>query len=322
MSFSHEIKDLGVRFIEVDEDSSDQRLDNFLLRMIKGVPRSYVYRILRSGEVRVNKGRKKPEYRLKTGDSVRIPPTKAVKSSKLVKSGNLTWLLDAILYEDDFILLLNKPSGLAVHGGSGLNFGIIEAMRQLRPELRTLELVHRLDRDTSGVLLLAKKRSALRHLHESMRNNGFKKHYLALLCGVMEHKVQDIQNSLEKTDRAGERIVKISDTGKPARSYFTRKRVYPASAGFDGGATLVDIRLFSGRTHQARVHATSLGQPIAGDSKYGDKHCNSQLKEMGLTRLFLHAAWLQFPHPDTNSQVRFDAPLPDNLELVLSNLKQ
>ena len=320
MTFSRQNKDLGPRFIEIDEHSEDQRLDNFLLRELKKVPKSYIYRIVRSGEVRVNKGRKRVDYRLQRGDSVRIPPMRDVAVPKPIKSGNLDWLRECVLHEDDHILALNKPSGMAVHGGSGLDFGIIEAMRKLRPELRFLELVHRLDRDTSGVLLLAKKRSALRALHESMRGNGFNKHYSALLSGQLEHKVEDVVAPLKKITRGGERMVVVNEEGKESRSFFTRKVAYPPRAELESGATFVDIRLFTGRTHQARAHAASIGHAIAGDTRYGDKHFNDQMKSLGLNRLFLHASWLQFSHPDTGSQIRIESPLPGELENVLQQL--
>jgi 23S rRNA pseudouridine955/2504/2580 synthase len=321
MTFSRQNKDLEARFIEIDEHSEHQRLDNFLLRELKKVPKSYIYRIVRSGEVRVNKGRKRAGYRLQLGDSVRIPPIRDVAVPRPVKAGNLDWLLGCVLYEDDSFIALNKPSGMAVHGGSGLDFGIIEAMRKLRPELRFLELVHRLDRDTSGVLLLAKKRSALRALHESLRGHAFNKHYTALLYGELEHKVEDVIAPLRKITRGGERMVTVDEEGKPSRSYITRKQVFPASAKLTGGATLVDIRLFTGRTHQARAHAASIGHAIAGDGRYGDKHFNDQMKSLGLNRLFLHASWLQFPHPDTESQIKIESPLPDDLQNVLQYLK-
>jgi len=320
MTFSRQNKDLEARFIEIDEHSEHQRLDNFLLRELKKVPKSYIYRIVRSGEVRVNKGRKRANYRLQRGDSVRIPPVRDVAISTPVKSGNLDWLLRCVLHEDDHILAINKPSGMAVHGGSGLDFGIIEAMRKLRPELRFLELVHRLDRDTSGVLLLAKKRSALRTLHESMRGNGFNKHYTALLSGQLEHKIEDITAPLKKITRGGERMVIVDEQGKPSRSYLTRKQVFPASTRLSGGATLVDIRLFTGRTHQARAHAASIGHAVAGDTRYGDKAFNDQMKSLGLNRLFLHASWLQFSHPESGSQVKLESPLPDDLRNVLKQL--
>ena len=320
MTFSRQNKDLEARFIEIDEHSEHQRLDNFLLRELKKVPKSYIYRIVRSGEVRVNKGRKRADYRLQVGDSVRIPPVRDVAVPRQVTSGNLDWLLGCILYEDDHILAINKPSGMAVHGGSGLDFGIIEAMRKLRPELRFLELVHRLDRDTSGVLLLAKKRSALRTLHEAMRGNGFNKHYTALLSGQLQHKVEDITAPLKKITRGGERIVIVDEQGRPSRSFITRKQVFPATTRLNDGATLVDIRLFTGRTHQARAHVASIGHAIAGDNRYGDKVFNDQMKSLGLNRLFLHASWLQFPHPDTESQIKLESPLPDELQNVLQCL--
>jgi len=320
MSFSKKNKDLGVRFVEIDEDSAGQRLDNLVLRELKGVPRSYVYRIVRSGEVRVNKGRKKPDYRLQPGDSVRIPPVKGTREASAVNTEGLDWLNDRILHEDESLLVLDKPSGMAVHGGSGLSFGVIEALRQLRPELKFLELVHRLDRETSGVLLLAKKRSALRSLHASLRAGEVTKHYTALVKGMMQSKTRDVNVALEKVQRGGERMVGADEDGKAARSYITRERVYQTGPVLNEGATLVDIRLFTGRTHQARVHSAHIGHPIAGDTRYGDDAFNAKLKTIGLKRLFLHAAWLYFPHPDGTRKIRIDAPLPTDLSNVLKQL--
>jgi len=322
MSFSRQNKDLEARFIEIDEHSEDQRLDNFLLRELKKVPKSYIYRIVRSGEVRVNKGRKRVNYRLQIGDSVRIPPIRDVAEAKPVKAANLDWLLERIILEDEHLLVLDKPSGMAVHGGSGLNFGIIEAMRKLKPELKFLELVHRLDRDTSGVLLLAKKRSALRSLHEQMRGNGFIKHYTALVQGQLENKVEDVSAPLKKITRGGERMVIVDETGKESRSYITRLQSFKPNIGIETGATLVDIRLFTGRTHQARAHATSIGHPIAGDTRYGNKIFNDQMKSFGLTRLFLHATWIQFPHPGTGDQIKIESTLPEELRNVVKNLEK
>lgn len=321
MSFIRQNKDLETRFIEIDEESANQRLDNFLLRQLKKVPKSHVYRIVRSGEVRVNKGRKKPDYRLKKGDLVRIPPVKNVSSGKPSIGHNIDWLLDTIQFEDEHLMVINKPSGMAVHGGSGLSFGIIEALRKLRPELRFLELVHRLDRETSGVLLLAKKRSALRLLHEYLRNNQFIKHYTALIEGVMADQAHDVVAPLKKITRSGERVVVVDPEGKESRSYFRRESVYEPGSQLEQGATLVDIRLFTGRTHQARVHAASFGHPIAGDEKYGNRDFNVAMKSLGLKRLFLHARWLQFPHPATSNNIKIEAPMPDDLADLLRTLE-
>jgi len=321
MSFIRQNKDLEVRVVEIDEESADQRLDNFLLRELKKVPKSHIYRIVRSGEVRVNKGRKRPDYRLKAGDSVRIPPVKGVASAPAPKIGKLGWLLDTVIYEDEQIMALNKPAGLAVHGGSGLNFGIIEALRKLRPELKFLELVHRLDRDTSGVLLLAKKRSALRTMHESLRGTGFIKHYTALVQGCLAGKTVDITAPLLKITKSNEHVMVVDEQGKPSRSYVTKKDEFQPTGDDGMAACLVDIRLFTGRTHQARVHLASIGHPIAGDDKYGSREFNAFTKKNGLKRLFLHASWLQFPHPATNKNLKLEAPLPDDLQAVLEQLK-
>lgn len=321
MTFSRKNNDLGPRFVEIDEEISGQRLDNFLLRELKGIPRSHVYRIVRSGEVRINKGRCRPNTRLQAGDVVRIPPVRGQREVSLAGAQGYGWLLDHILYEDEHLLALNKPSGLAVHGGSGLGFGIVEGLRQLRPDIKSLELVHRLDKDTSGVLLLAKRRAALRALHESLRTGKAIKHYTALVMGELEGKTADIQAPLRKTERGGERIVRVDPEGKEARSYVTMKQRFAPSDALPTGATLVDVRLFTGRTHQARVHLAHLGHPIAGDPKYGNTGFNRILKSLGLKRLFLHASWLQFPHPDTKSNTRIDAPLADDLAALLARLE-
>jgi 23S rRNA pseudouridine955/2504/2580 synthase len=306
-----------VRFVEVDPEIAGQRIDNFLLRQLKGVPKSYVYRILRKGEVRVNRGRVKADYRLKAGDSVRIPPVRmADGAAKTVTDSR--WreqLANAIIYEDERFMVLNKPSGLAVHGGSGLDFGVIEILRQLRPEQRHLELVHRLDRETSGCLLISKRRSALHTLHELMRENRVDKRYLALLAGSWRKGKREVDLPLKKnTLRGGERVVRVDATGKPAQTQFTRIRRFKR-------ATLVEAVLITGRTHQIRVHSASLGTPIVGDEKYGDADANHWAKGLGLKRLFLHAHSLAIPWPGEKRRIAVKAPLPSGLETFLEKLK-
>jgi 23S rRNA pseudouridine955/2504/2580 synthase len=309
-----------VRLIEVDSDDSGQRVDNFLLGQLKGVPRSLIYRLLRTGQVRVNKGRKKPHYKLHAGDVVRIPPVIISERSPSQASHSAKELLsNSILFEDKSLIILNKPAGMAVHGGSGINYGVIEAFRQLRPEARFLELVHRLDRETSGCLVLAKKRSALVHMHEMLRREHGKsidKTYLALLRDVWQGKKRKINAALEvNSRRSGERFVTVSSNGKPAKSIFVPERNFP-----EAGACLVSIKLLTGRTHQARVHAQFIEQPIAGDDRYGDRAFNRRMKVVGLNRLFLHASRLRFRHPVENKQMDIEAPLPEDLKSLLDKL--
>jgi 23S rRNA pseudouridine955/2504/2580 synthase len=311
----------GVQMLEVGEESSGQRIDNYLIGRLKGVPRSTIYRLLRTGQVRVNKGRKKPHYKLSTGDQVRIPPVSvSEKDSRQASDSAMAVLSDSVLYEDDHLIVISKPSGMAVHGGSGVSYGVIEAFRQMRPRCRFLELVHRLDRDTSGCLVLAKKRSALTAMHTMLRNEhgqSMEKTYLALIKGTWAGKKQKISAALQvNTRKSGERHVTVSADGKPATSIIVPKMNYPAC-----GAALVEIKLLTGRTHQARVHALSIGKPIAGDTKYGDKHFNRRMKLQGLNRLFLHASRLRFTHPATGDRVSIEAPLPEDLQLALESLK-
>ncbi len=313
-------KQAKVCLIEVNSDDSGQRIDNFLLSRLKGVPRSLVYRLLRTGRVRVNKGRKKPHYKLNAGDVVRIPPVTISEREPSQASHSAKELLSSsILFEDKSLIILNKPAGMAVHGGSGINYGVIEAFRQLRPECRFLELVHRLDRETSGCLVLAKKRSALVGMHEMLRREqgkSMEKTYLALLRGVWQGKKKKINAALEVNSRqSGERFVTISSNGKSAMSIFVPVRSYPET-----GASLVSIKLLTGRTHQARVHAQSIEQPIAGDERYGDQAFNRRMKLDGLKRLFLHASRLRFKHPVDDKQMDIEAPLPESLSTLLNNL--
>ncbi len=258
----------GVQLLEVSPELAGQRIDNFLRTQLKGVPKTLIYRILRKGEVRVNKGRIKPEYKLQAGDMVRVPPLRIAERDEPVPlaQGLLERLETAILYEDKALMVINKPAGIAVHGGSGLSFGVIEALRQLRPECKELELVHRLDRDTSGLLMVAKKRSMLRHLHEQLRGDGVDKRYMALVRGRWDSGKKQVSAPLLKnTLRSGERMVEVTSDGKEALTLFRVLR------RFGDFATLVEAKPVTGRTHQIRVHARHAGHGIAGDSKYGDE---------------------------------------------------
>jgi len=310
-------KTSAVAFVEVDSGYEGQRIDNFLLCRLKGVPRSYIYRILRRGEVRVNKGRVRASYRLQEGDVVRVPPVRVAEQAQPARPHErvLQQLREAVLIEDKRLLALNKPAGIAVHGGSGLNYGVIEAMRVLWPEERQMELVHRLDRETSGCLLIARKRSALRALHELLRNNKMDKRYIALLAGCWEKQRADVDAPLLKnTLQGGERVVRVNSEGKPA---LTRFRVLERFSN----ATLVEAKPVTGRTHQIRVHAAHLGHPILGDEKYGESKTNKQFRELGLKRLFLHAESLRFKWPDEKQEQCIKAPLESSLETLLKKLR-
>ena len=304
-----------VRLVTVDERSDGQRIDNFLLRELKGVPRTHIYRLLRKGEVRVNKGRAKANRKLMIGDVVRIPPVRLPSSQEVGKPGKqlIDKLDKSIIYEDNLLLIVNKPSGLAVHGGSGISFGVIEVLRALRPEAKFLELAHRLDRDTSGCLLVAKKRSALRILQDLQREGRMDKRYLALLKGHWRRGKEDVRVPLKKNIlQSGERRVKVDPEGKESRTMFRVRRAYAQ-------ATLVEAELITGRTHQIRVHAAWLKSPILGDTKYGDELANKWARSVGLKRLFLHAALLRFPWPG-RKDYEIEAPLPEELAAALEAL--
>ena len=304
-------------FIEIDEEGAGQRIDNFLFTRLKGVPKSHVYRILRKGEVRVNGGRCQAQRRLEAGDKLRIPPVRlAEREERELPETMIQQRLDGrILHEDDDFLVVNKPAGMAVHGGSGLSYGIIEGLRALRPQAKFLELVHRLDRETSGCLLIAKKRSALRHLHEMFReDHQVKKTYIALLSGVWARKSLLVDAPLKKNIlQSGERMVKVAKDGKPARTEFRRLRKFAS-------ATLVEASPLTGRTHQIRVHALSIGHPIACDERYGDVAQNLEFRKMGLKRLFLHASELAFAHPRDNRPFQIKAPLEHELQEFVDRL--
>ncbi|MDO4430208.1 MAG: 23S rRNA pseudouridine(955/2504/2580) synthase RluC [Lonepinella koalarum] len=308
-----------VQQLHISEEEEGQRIDNFLLAKLKGVPKSLIYRVLRKGEVRVNKGRIKPEYKLQTGDIVRVPPIRVTEKTQQpvsTKLNKVAQLEQQIIFEDDYLLVLNKPSGIAVHGGSGLSFGVIEGLRALRPEARFLELVHRLDRDTSGILLIAKKRSALRNLHEQLRVKTVQKDYLALVRGQWQSHVKVVQAPLLKNELAsGERIVKVSEQGKPSETRFSIEERY-------ANATLIKASPVTGRTHQIRVHTQYVGHSIALDDKYGDKEFDQQMSELGLNRLFLHAASIRFEHPKTGDTLRLNAPLDETMKEILKKLRE
>lgn len=309
----------SVKLVTIAADEAGQRIDNFLRNQLKGVPKSMIYRIVRKGEVRVNKKRIKPEYKLQPGDEVRIPPVRIAERDEAPVSAKLdkvAALNDCIIFEDDHLLVLNKPSGTAVHGGSGLSFGVIEGLRALRPEARFLELVHRLDRETSGVLLVSKKRSALRALHEQLRMKGMQKDYLALVRGQWQSHCKVVQAPLLKNIlQSGERIVRVNAEGKPSETRFKVEERFEH-------ATLVKASPVTGRTHQIRVHALHAGHPIAFDDRYGDRDFDAELKGTGLDRLFLHAAALRFQHPNTGETMRVEAPMDKKLRHCLDVLRK
>ncbi|ABM62016.1 RluA family pseudouridine synthase [Halorhodospira halophila] len=312
--------DPKVRHHQVLADEAGQRIDNFLLRQLKGVPRSRVYRLLRKGQVRVDGGRAKPTRRLSAGEVVRIPPVSGQRQTSQPASGGLPDGLEArlrrgVLYEDERLLVLDKPSGLAVHGGSTVRLGLVEALRGLRPDLPFIELVHRLDQETSGCLMLAKRRSTLRRLHEQLRQGKVEKHYTTLLVGPLRGVTPlRVDAPLERLPGAPrERQVRVSKQGRAAVTEFLRKQSWPQ-------ATLVTARLETGRTHQIRVHARHIGHPVAGDERYGDRGANATMRDYGLRRLFLHASSLRLQHPDTGEPLCIEAPLSDELKAVLERL--
>ncbi len=292
---------MSVQFKTVDEFSQDQRLDNFLLKNLKGVPKSHIYRIIRKGEVRVNKGRKKAAYKLQLFDVVRIPPVRVAQTDTVQPSQNLRELLkNAVIFEDDALLILNKPSGIAVHSGSGVSVGVIEVFKALYRE--QIELVHRLDRATSGVLLLAKKRSALKHLHRQLANNQIEKRYQALVRGIWQKK----RHTLDVPLLNNSRYTVVDARGRQALSHFQPLKNF---SNGDFHASLVEVLIETGRTHQIRAHAKYAGHPLAFDDKYGDPIFNAQVKEKGLRRLFLHAQQLTFTHPVSGEIQQVRAPL-------------
>jgi 23S rRNA pseudouridine955/2504/2580 synthase len=310
----------GVQYVEAGEGDDGQRLDNFLVRVLKGVPRTHVYRLLRKGEVRVNSKRAKPDQRVAAGDRIRLPPVRrpeaAPEGSVRPPSPSLQKLVTgAIVYEDDDLLVLNKPAGVAVHGGSGMAHGVIEVLRAARPDARELDLVHRLDRETSGCLIVAKRRAALRDLHTQLREGQAEKRYLALVCGKWNLGQKRIELPLATGERrGGERHVAVRTHGQMAVSTFRPVQF------FGNVASLLEVEIGTGKTHQIRVHAAYAGHPVAGDDKYGDRECNEALKNYGLSRMFLHAASIGVNRPGTREPLHVSAPLSAELHAVLEAL--
>ncbi len=305
--------------ITIGPEQAGQRIDNFLFRMLKGVPKSRVYRMLREGEVRVSGRRARPEYKLAEHDEIRIPPVRVaekVATPSGVPSGRP--LLERAIYRDDSLLVIDKPSGQAVHGGSGVSLGVIEQLRLELPDARFLELAHRLDKETSGVLVLALKRSALVELHRMLRDGETRKTYLALALGRWRDPVRHVKLALRRyLDAEGERRVAVDPDGQRAHTIFRLERRY---GGPGAGLSLIEAELKTGRTHQIRVHLAALGHAIAGDTKYGDVEANRELRRHGLRRMFLHAARLELAHPLTGQPLVLEAPLPADLRVFLETL--
>lgn len=314
-----------VRFVEVDESHAGQRLDNFLLGYLKGVPRSRVYRLLRRGEVRINRGRAGPGYRLAVGDVVRVPPVRTAPVTE-TRGGAMVPPPAPVLYEDDALIVVDKPSGLAVHGGTGLAGGLIEQLRASRPGTGMLELVHRLDRDTSGCLLVARRRDALVKLNAMFRGAAaretdaaaeprVRKRYLALVMGDVGPGPRQVQAALRRNvPRGGERLTAVSGEGRESRTLVVPRWTHPT-------ASLVEIELLTGRTHQARAHMAHIGHPVAGDTRYGSREFNAAMRPLGLRRLFLHAHSLSFAHPLHGRRLTVTSPLPSVLEEVAARVR-
>jgi len=301
----------NISAVEIDDASEGQRVDNFLLRVCKGVPRSHIYRILRTGEVRVNSRRVDATYRLQPGDRVRIPPVRLAERPKTLPPPSAEF---SVVYEDAALLVVNKPAGIAVHGGSGVSFGVIEQLRAARPQLKFLELAHRIDRETSGLLMLAKKRSALTVLHAALREGKVRKQYITLVKGKWQDDRRRISLPLKKyLTRSGERRVSVHREGRESETVFRRQRSLR-------DYTLLSAELLTGRTHQIRVQLAPLSFPIAGDDKYGDFVLNRLLAKQGLKRMFLHAAELEFAHPLSGETIKLRAPLPAPLVRFLDSL--
>ena len=304
-----------VRKIRIDGEQAGQRIDNFLRRELPGMPKGRLYRLLRRGEVRVNGGRIRAEYKLQEGDEVRVPPVQIRAESAPPSEGLTAKLADRVLFEDKKLLVIDKPSGLAVHGGSGLSHGVIELLRHARPELKDLSLAHRIDRETSGCLVLAKRRSALRQLHARFRDGEVEKNYLGLAVGDWQLGEQLIDRPLLVTHRkGGERHVLVSNDGKPAQTRVQLSRTY-------GKFSLLQCAPLTGRTHQIRVHLEHMDHPLAGDERYGDSEANRVAKKLGLKRLFLHAQSIAFPD-DSGNELHFTSPLADDLERFLQRLSR
>jgi 23S rRNA pseudouridine955/2504/2580 synthase len=309
----------AVNWLAVGDDAQGQRVDNYLVKILKGVPKSHIYRILRSGEVRVNRRKVGPDARLVTGDELRIPPIRAASPrAKAIPGGTARIELPPILYEDEALMALNKPAGLAVHGGSGIAFGAIERLRQARPDAGFLELVHRLDRETSGVLLVAKKRSALTGLHAQLRDGAIDKRYDVLVRGLWRDVLRKVDLPLTSyVTSEGERRVRVDVEGRLARTIFRRTKVWPEA---DPPQSLLDAELETGRTHQIRVHLAHLGFPLGGDDKYGDFAWNKVLARQRLKRMFLHARLVRFAHPTDGREMIVEAPLAPELAAYVAYL--
>jgi 23S rRNA pseudouridine955/2504/2580 synthase len=307
-----------VQYLSVSSEQVGRRLDNFLLTNFKNLPKSHLYRIVRKGEIRVNKKRASADYRLIEGDLIRIPPLYLETEKEVLKpkSSVLEELKEAILFENADLIILNKPSGLPVHGGTGMHTGgVIEALRIAREDQKFLELIHRLDRETSGCLLIAKRPSVLRNFHEMLRVGKMKKTYKTLTLGHWKDYKTVVDVALEKSEEnGGGRVVKVKESGKTAITEFYREKNYEITS-------LMSVKLITGRTHQIRVHAAHTGHPLAGDEKYGDKAFNKMLKQQGLKRLFLHAAKIEFQWPESNELFQIEAPLPVELQDFLKSYK-
>jgi len=295
-------------WLEVGEESAEQRIDNFLLRRLKGVPKSHVYRVLRSGEVRVNSGRVKPEYRLKPGDRIRLPPVRVSEKKAPIPQP----LEFPVIYEDAALLVIDKPAGVAVHGGSGVSYGVIESLRAARPQAKVLELAHRLDRDTSGLLIVAKKRSALVELHRLLREGAVEKVYVAVVKGLLKEPLEIREPLHRYVSATGERRVRVGEGGREAVT-----RVKPLKA--NDHYSVLEVGLLTGRTHQIRVHLAHAGHPILGDDKYGDFPLNHALAKDGVRRLFLHARRLGFVHPTSGERLRLESKLPQDMQQFIQN---
>ena len=306
----------SVQMISISDAQDGQRVDNFLCSIIKGVPKSHIYKIVRSGEVRVNKGRVKASTRIKTGDIVRIPPLhkKNNDSDRQVPDQAKDRLRKSVLFEDDALIVVNKASGMAVHGGSGISLGLIEVARQIWPKESKLELVHRLDRETSGCLILARTRSALLNMQKQLQGHQITKEYTALCIGKWPSHIRTVDAPLKRNQlKSGERIVNVSEQGKPAETHF---RVVQRFNNY----SLLRVGLISGRTHQIRVHTQLTGHPLAADIKYGNSQANAELKALGLNRLFLHSSLLKFKHPISKELIEIEAPLPEELQKLLNKI--
>lgn len=306
----------SVQFVTVTDAESGQRIDNFLCGRLKGVPKSHVYKIIRSGEVRINKGRAKASTRINEDDIVRIPPVrqKSASETAVIPDNALDRLRKSVLFEDEAIIVINKASGLAVHGGSGISLGLIEVARQVWPKESKLELVHRLDRETSGCLILARNRKALLSMQKQLQNHQITKEYTALAVGKWPSHIRTIDAPLKRNElKSGDRIVRVAEDGKSAETNFRIIQHYKLGS-------LLRIGLITGRTHQIRVHTQLTGHPLAGDDKYGNFDANKELRKLGLKRLFLHSSYLKFRHPISNEWIEVEAPLSPELEKVLDVL--